>query len=485
MQLIEEGIGRTVSNLIAKHQFPKISFSLPIVSLSIRQWLVLFGMGAVVIAIEVRSHTNMWLEHHSGQTLWTDPELIWEIILFGLVIPILGGIFLGYIGYTIKERDRIAGELELRRNLVSQISQAQNWDDLVELIVQTPGMLGIADRAWLLAQPSKGNEFIQIAYWERPDGGSVLTSVPIYPAICQYCVEAKLLKGTRLLKCGGPDFDGNTSPYNRYCLQLASASARNSVLLFDSPLDRPMTTSQMKMLNGLGGEISLAIDNANFQLNEQYQVDAARSERLRIARDLHDTLGQNVSYLRLQLELLNTSKLASDGAEFQEVLANMAMVADEAYEQVRDTLDELRTTEHRGLEEDVQSFASQASSRAGFSTAVHSTGQPATLSHRQSRQILYILREILNNVEKHADSRHVAIHLQWCDEEFRLVARDDGKGFNLDKPRIGNAYGLAIMKERSRAINADLIINSIPGSGTEITLILPLLLNSSTVLKSQ
>jgi signal transduction histidine kinase len=485
MQLIEEGFGRAVANRIAKHQFPKIKFSLPIVSLSIRQWLVLFGMGAVVIAIEVRSHTNMWLEHHSGQTLWTDPELIWEIILFGLVIPILGGIFLGHIGYTVKERDQIARELELRRNLLNQISQAQNWDEFVELIVKMPGALAEAGRAWLLAELPNENELVQVAYWEHPDEAAVPLSAPVFPAVCQHCVEATSSKGTRLLKCAGPGLDHSTSPCNRYCLLLTSGGTQKSVLLFDSPLDRPLTNGQMKRLNELGAEISLAIGNANLQRNEQNQLDAARRERLRIARDLHDTLGQNVSYLRLQLELLNTSRLASDGAEFQEVLANMAMVADEAYEQVRDTLDELRATEHHGLEEDVQSFASQAASRGGFSTYVHSTGQPGTLTHRQSRQILYILREILNNVEKHADAKNVDVHLQWCAEEFRLVACDDGKGFNLDEPRSGDAYGLAIMKERSRAINADLNVNSIPGSGTEITLILPLLLSTSVALRGQ
>ncbi|MFN2138783.1 MAG: hypothetical protein ACK2UK_22695, partial [Candidatus Promineifilaceae bacterium] len=84
------GIVRSIATWAAQYQVTGEKFSLPFIRLDIRQWLVLFGMGLAVIAIEVRSHTNMWLEHQSGQTIWTDPELIWEIILFGLVIPILG-----------------------------------------------------------------------------------------------------------------------------------------------------------------------------------------------------------------------------------------------------------------------------------------------------------------------------------------------------------------------------------------------------------
>ncbi|MCB0008186.1 MAG: hypothetical protein KDE04_17100, partial [Anaerolineales bacterium] len=64
--------------------------------LSWREWLVFFGMGAAVILLELRNHRMMWLEHGSGQTVWTDPELVGEIILFGLILPILGGLILGY-----------------------------------------------------------------------------------------------------------------------------------------------------------------------------------------------------------------------------------------------------------------------------------------------------------------------------------------------------------------------------------------------------
>jgi signal transduction histidine kinase len=485
MQLIEEGLGRSIFKRIKQYYFIEDKFSLSIISLSIRQWLVLFAMGLAVIVIEVRSHTNMWLEHNSGQTILTDPELILEIILFGLVIPTLGGILLGYIGHTAEERDRMSKELESRRSLIRQISQAQSWDDLVEIIVKTPGTLTTADHTWLLTQLSGEKELTQIAYWERPEKESLLISEPVFPGICENCIKSSSLNGSRLITCAHLDSHGHDFSYTRHCLQLASIGTRKSALLFDVPLDRPLTPDQMKMLNELDTEISLAVDNANLNLNEQHQVDAARNERLRIARDLHDTLGQNVSYLRLQLEQLSTSKLASDGAEFQEVLANMSLVADEAYEQVRDTLEELRTTEHRGLEESVRSYAAQTGERVGFSIYVHASGDAKSLSGRQSRQVMYILREILNNVEKHAASQHVDIYLQWADEEFRLKVRDDGQGFNLEKPPREDAYGLAIMKERSRTINADLVIDSSVGSGTEVKLILPLSLSTSPTLKNQ
>ena len=136
----------------------------------------------------------------------------------------------------------------------------------------------------------------------------------------------------------------------------------------------------------------------------------------------------------------------------------MLVVADEAYEQVRDTLEELRTTEHRDLEETVRLYAAQAAERAGFAVRVHSGGQPGTLSPRQNRQMMYIVREALNNVEKHASAQNVDIHLQWCDGEFKLTVRDDGKGFHPEELNREDRYGLAIMGERSRAINADLAI---------------------------
>lgn len=440
-----------------------------------RQWLVLFGMGAAVIIIEVRNHTSMWEEHNSGQTIWTDSMLVWEIILFGLFLPILAGVIFGYMARTALERDQIAKELQLRRGLVARMQAAKSRLELAEVIVTIPGNTALADRAWLLAHSSEDEEFEQIAHWERPGSDPMLSGLPVTPAQCESCTMADSRTDSRILQCYHSDADDRSSHFNRYCLWLTSEDRGKATLLFDTPAEHRLDMLELKVLDELGDEISLAMENANLLQLKQRQSDAARDERLRIARNLHDTVGQNVSYLRLKLDQLSTLALNAEPAEFQNELTNTVAVTDEIYEQMRDTLEELRATEHEELEQAVRHYAAETGARTGISVRVQTIGQSESLSARRSRQIMYILREALNNVEKHADARNADIYLQWGEDELRLVIRDDGQGLQSEDLDREGHYGLAIMDERSRAIDAKLTVGSIPGQGTEITLSLPLL----------
>ncbi|MFN2221647.1 MAG: sensor histidine kinase [Candidatus Promineifilaceae bacterium] len=439
-----------------------------------RQWLVLFGVGATVIIVEVRSHTVMWADHQSGQTFWTDPELIWEILLYGFVLPILAGIFLGHLTRTAVERDQISKELQLRRKLVARMQSAKSQQELAEVIATIPGNMVLADRAWFFAQYSGEDTFEQIAHWERP-GIDLLPSHPsVTPAVCESCVSAASLEGTRILPCHHSNTPSGSSGHNRYCLWLTSENTGKATLLFETPVQYNLEGHELKALDELGNEIALAIENANLLLLKQRQVDAARDERLRIARNLHDTVGQNVSYLRFKLDQLTSSALTAGPAEFRDELSGTLGVADEIYEQMRDTLEELRTTEKQDLEQIIGAYAGQAAARSGFVVNVRTIGQPQSLSPRRSREIVYIVREALNNVEKHAGAEEVGILLQYGEEEFRLTVCDNGKGFQPDEVEIESRYGVVIMSERASSINADLAIESSPGQGTEVALRLPL-----------
>ena len=438
--------------------------------LPLRQWLVLFGTGLAVILIEIRNHRHMWIDHQSGQTIWTDHELILELFIFGLVLPILGGVILGYMARTAIERDKITREVALRRRLAGQMQEAQSWQDLAELVVTTPGRVATTDRAWLLAQRSGEEEFDQIAHWERLGQGLLPSFQPVSPTICDRCEHVTELNGSRIFACQQVEPGSDAFPSTRYCLWLSSESPGKTALLFDVPLDTPLDPGQLKVFDDLGGDMFLAIDNANLHYVEQRQGEVAKNERLRIARDLHDTLGQNVTVLRLKLEQISMAMEASGRADFQHEFVEMLLLADETYEQVRDTLEELRTTEHRDLEQDIRLYADQVSKRSGFSVHIQSSGTVGNLTHRQSRQLMYIIREALNNIEKHAGAQDVDIFLRWCEGELILTVDDDGQGFRPEEIGTGDHYGLTIMQERAQAINGILAIDSYPGKGTEITI---------------
>ena len=87
---------------------------------------------------------------------------------------------------------------------------------------------------------------------------------------------------------------------------------------------------------------------------------------------------------------------------------------------------------------------------------------------------MYILREALNNVEKHANAANVTIHLMWRAGQFIMTVCDDGIGFEWAQVNAKDQYGISIMTERSRAINAELNIDSSLGKGTKLALHLPL-----------
>ena len=440
-----------------------------------KQWLVLFGFGAVVTAVEIHNHRQMWIEHKSGQTILTDHMLMGEIFFFGLILPILFGLVLSYTGRTAIERDKMARALELRQALVAKIHEAQNWDKLANLIVQTPSNVVPAERTWLLAKRTGEEAFNQIARWEIPGNKFLPRNILPNSVDCENCDLARAVNETRLVSCQCPELLNGNRPFNRYALWLTRMNQEKSVLLIDTPIERPLNIGQTKVLDDLGNEMSLAISNANLQFKNQRDQENIINERQRIARNLHDTLGQNISYLRLKLDQLQGSWHDPLGTHFDDDLSIMLKVADEAYEHVRNTLEELRVAEQFNLEKSIRLYAEQVSERAGIAIHIHLSGQQIHFSARQNRQIMYILREALNNVEKHANAANVTIHLMWRDGQFIMTVCDDGIGFEWAQVNTKDQYGISIMTERSRAINAELNIVSSSDEGTKLALHLPLI----------
>ncbi len=205
---------------------------------------------------------------------------------------------------------------------------------------------------------------------------------------------------------------------------------------------------------------------------EKILTQTIHTMQLDIARDLHDTIGQNISFLRMKLDYLAERKIRKK-TEMQLELHSMARAANESYDLMRGTLAVLQSENSTDLFRLFTRYAEQIKERSSFEIDFSSQGEPRFMSAKRMRQLFYIFREILNNIEKHASASQVSMAMTWAQEVLNLVIFDNGIGFDMDKVQYGSHYGLKFMRDRAELLNGSMIIRSEVGSGTKIILEVP------------
>ena len=205
---------------------------------------------------------------------------------------------------------------------------------------------------------------------------------------------------------------------------------------------------------------------------ENMLTQAIHTMQIDIARDLHDTVGQNIGYLRMKLDHLSKTDLQAP-LDLKAEVVNMLKVANESYDLVRGTLSVLQSG---GLADPFPLFiqyANQIEERSPFRIKVSSQGEPRPLAPNQVRQLFFVFREALSNIEKHASASQVSVELIWDDVDLALVIADNGRGFRLDDTQVRNHYGLKFMRERIESLNGVFSVQSKRGNGTSISITLP------------
>lgn len=199
---------------------------------------------------------------------------------------------------------------------------------------------------------------------------------------------------------------------------------------------------------------------------------AVKDERQNIAREIHDSIGQNISYLHIKLQyLLSTGTLDSKTTH---ELEQAQKAADEAYQQIRGTLFKLDVDHSGDLTTTLFNQVREICGRGNMTADCTTEGSSVVFALNTQLAIVYILREALINIEKHAHAQKVWINVIWTTDELTIRLSDNGHGFNTKALLPEAHFGLRMMQERAREINARFAIISQPGIGTEITLRVPI-----------
>ncbi len=208
-------------------------------------------------------------------------------------------------------------------------------------------------------------------------------------------------------------------------------------------------------------------------------VEAARlHERLRIAQDLHDRLAQTLAALVIEAEGLRR-RLRAGGAAGDAELAEIVASAREALSDLRSFVRELRSQGPVtcSLVDRLKEALFETGARAGLATEFKVFGPRPRLPSEQEEVLLRVVREALNNVERHSRARRVAVSVARRPDALEILVEDDGIGLSAEarqRAMASGRFGLVSMRERVLALGGALEIGSRPGQGTKLRIRIPL-----------
>jgi signal transduction histidine kinase len=207
----------------------------------------------------------------------------------------------------------------------------------------------------------------------------------------------------------------------------------------------------------------------------QERNEAIFEERIRLARDLHDSTTQSLYSALLFSEtgkkLIERGDL--EGAAYYQ--SRVSNVVHEALKEMRLLVFELRPLklEEEGLVGALQMRLDAVESRSGIEACLYAEDIPS-LPPRISKNLYYITQESLNNSLKHAKAENVNVKIQFEDSNLMIAVVDDGQGFNLEEAIERGGMGLVNMQARIEDIEGGLRIQSEPGEGTIIEVSVPM-----------
>ncbi len=194
------------------------------------------------------------------------------------------------------------------------------------------------------------------------------------------------------------------------------------------------------------------------------------AERQRLAREIHDTLAQQFTSIIMHLAAARLGDPASIQARVQQA----EQAAREGLDQARRMIWDMRPEqlEHASLVESIEGLAARWSVENAVNVAVAVTGVPLPLDSSIDVALLRISQEALHNIKKHAQAQNVNITLSYMPDVLVLDVADDGRGF--EPAPNGRGFGLKSMRERAEELGGELSIESEPGKGTKIAVLVPI-----------
>ncbi len=261
--------------------------------------------------------------------------------------------------------------------------------------------------------------------------------------------------------------------------RIAVPAGRNEAARLGHAIDELLNSLQRERsaLQALNAELDQRVTERTRQIErlaQQARYAAVARERLRIARDLHDTLAHSMMAMLTEIRVLRRL-LATNPEAMTEELARAEETAHQGLEEARAAIIQLRFNPVRdaGLAAALGEFIKRFVERTGIPVDYTSDAPARAFADERAETLFRIAEEAMRNVERHARATRVTVSLRTpsSGSGLTLTIADDGIGFDVQAARPGH-YGLVGLREQAQLIAAALTIDSAPRQGTTISVAL-------------
>ncbi|TCV83298.1 histidine kinase [Sulfurirhabdus autotrophica] len=354
--------------------------------------------------------------------------------------------------------ERSNRSLELLYHSISRLYDAPiAKDSYVALLNDIEHLLGVGHGITCLIE-NENDQAAVLASTLEPGKGNInictLTN-------CAKCLETTMLHVRHL---------GEHQERQILAIPLHDLEKQYGIMQLEIPNNKPLEPWQTTLLEALSRHIGIAIGTG--KRSEQNRRLSLLEERGSIARELHDSLAQSLSYMKIQVSRLQTIMSKHNGAEdANQVLSELREGLNSAYRELRELLTTFRLKiEGDGLIPTLEKTTLEFTKRAGIPIQFDASLNGWHLSANEEIHIMQIVREALANITHHAKAQHAWVSITHiADNTISVNIEDDGVGISTKRADTHH-YGTSIMQERARSLGGTLKIDQREGGGTHVNL---------------
>lgn len=227
-----------------------------------------------------------------------------------------------------------------------------------------------------------------------------------------------------------------------------------------------------ELLGLIAGQLAMLIESERAQQGREYRL--VLQERIRLAREIHDSLAQTLAYLKLTVAQMQNQLAHGELQRLEQTIHQSYQAIADAYLETRQVIDSLRLNPGENIILWLEPLARDFEKVSGMRVERVFPTEVPNLEPEVQAQLLRIVQEALSNVRKHSQANHVRIEVRNWKDLLILEISDNGVGFTAEDVPEYSRHGLRGMRERAELIGADFQVISKPQEGTTIRINLPI-----------